>query len=275
VRQVFLGAMLKLPAGTRSWALQRFRRPLLWTLFQLESEVISVSSAGPSFCRYPMRMVWQNSTEMALGVYEWKVADRLRGEVRPGDFCIDVGAHIGYHALLMSRLVGSTGKVIAFEPFPPSFEFLRGNAELNTAVNLQIENAALGEGNETIRLCFSEDEILTMTPSVGAYAVSGDEAVIAVPCITLDNYLSPMCDCPNLIQIDVEGAELSVLRGAESTLCRCHPKLLLEIHGWETQNRDRVYDFLSGLGYEGELLARRGDEGFVLFCSAVNEGTPS
>ena len=187
LRDLVVGAMTKTPPGTKAWAIDRLRRPILWTLFRLENESVTVCSAGPSYCRYRMRLVWQNSTEMVLGSYELSVSDTLQRELRAGDFCIDVGAHIGYHALLMSRIVGANGMVVAFEPFPNNFRFLEENAALNSASNLKAENVAIGERGETIQLSFSADEILTMTASVAAYAVKGRHGVVNVPSIPLDH----------------------------------------------------------------------------------------
>ena len=265
LRDAVLGSMARLPSETKLWALSRLRRPILWTLFRLESAPVTVSSAGPTRCRYRMHLTWQSCTEMVLGAYEPWVVDTLRRELRPGDFCIDVGAHIGYHALLMSKLVGPKGLVVAFEPFPHSFRFLLDNAVLNTASNLKVENVALSDRCETLRLSFSADEELSMTPSVAGYGVKGREATVEVPALSLDSYLVELCKAPNLIQIDVEGAEMSVLRGAEATLRRARPKLLVEIHGWETGAREEVSRFLSHLGYTGDVVGRRGNEGFVLF----------
>jgi len=268
LRDIVTECLSRLPSRTKLWALSHLRRPILWTLFRLETAPETVASAGPSLCRYHMRLIWQSSTEMVLGAYEPWVVETLHRELRPGDFCIDVGAHIGYHALLMSKLVGPKGLVVAFEPFPRSFHFLRENAALNGASNLKAENIALSSGCETLRLTFSADEELSMTPSVAGYAVEGREAAVEVPALSLDSYLHQMDRIPSLIQIDVEGAEMSVLRGAEAALRRARPKLLIEVHGWETGTKHEVYSFLSALGYSGEVLGRRGNEGFVLFSDS-------
>lgn len=265
LRDAVTSSAARLPSPVKLWALRRMRRPVLWTLFRLETAPMTVTSAGPSQCRYRMRLIWQDSTEMVLGAYEPWVVDTLRRELRPGDFCIDVGGHIGYHALLMSKVVGPTGLVVVFEPFPPSFKFLQENVALNSVTNMKAENMALSDRRQTLRLTFSAGEELSMTPSVGSYAVKGRSETVEVPAVPLDSYLEPLEKAPSLIQIDVEGAELSVLRGAEATLRRHRPRLLVEIHGWETDTKDEVYKFLSHLNYTGDLLGRRGNEGFVFF----------
>jgi FkbM family methyltransferase len=212
-----------------------------------------------------MRLAWQSSTDMVLGSYELCVSDALRRELKFGDCCIDVGAHTGYHALLMSKIVGPAGMVVAFEPFPDSLRFLRENALLNSASNMKLENMAVGERYEELRLAFATEEELTMTPSVVDYAVKGRRGFLKVPTDSLDSYLHRLGRMPNLIQIDVEGAEMSVLRGAKTTLRCSRPKLLIEIHGWNTRNRDDIFTFLSSFGYNSESIGWRGNEGFVFF----------
>jgi FkbM family methyltransferase len=268
LRDSLVGFAVRLSPQIRLWALNHLRRPILWALFRLENSGLTVSYVGPSYCRYRMQVLWQSSTEMALGTYELCVADVLRRELRLGDFCIDVGAHIGYHALLMSKLVGPQGMVLAFEPFLQTFHFLEANARLNAMSNLKLENIAIAERCETLRLAFPLDEELSMSPSVSAYATNRPQEIAEVPAISLDSYLRQLGKMPSLIQIDVEGAEMSVLRGAEAILRSFHPKLILEIHDWRTRRKDEVYGFLSSLGYKGQVIGQRGNEGFVLFSAS-------
>src|SRR5437879_6649921 len=84
LRDAVLESLARLPMQTKRWALSRLRRPILWTLFGLETAPVTVSSAGPSSCRYRMRLPWQSSTEMVLGAYEPWVVETLRREVKPG-----------------------------------------------------------------------------------------------------------------------------------------------------------------------------------------------
>jgi FkbM family methyltransferase len=267
LRDSVVEALVLLPLSVRLWILKNCRRPLLWTLFRLESSRLAVVRAGPRFCRYPLWVVWQASTELALGTYEAVVAEALRQQLRPGDLCLDVGAHMGYHAVLMARLVRKEGMVVAFEPFPDSFEMLRKNAALNRLANVKIEPMALADRDGMLSLTFTADEELSTTPSASGYAVRGRAATVAVPACSLDSYLAKRGRVPKLIQIDVEGAELAVLRGSESTLRSAHPKILVEIHGWGTPESNEVFQFLSGFGYRGRVLGQRGREAFALFLA--------
>jgi FkbM family methyltransferase len=267
LRDSLVEALVLLPLSVRLWILKNCRRPLLWALFRLESSRLTVVRAGPRFCRYPLWVVWQASTEIALGTYEAVVAETLRQQLSPGDLCLDVGAHIGYHAVLIAHLVQKEGMVVAFEPFPDSFEMLRKNTALNGLTNVKIEPMALADRDGILSLTFAADEELGMTPPASAYAVQGRAATVAVPACSLDSYLAKLGRVPNFIQIDVEGAEMSVLRGAESTLRSAHPKLLVEIHGWGTPESNEVFEFLSGFGYRGRVLGQRGERSLPCFMA--------
>jgi len=212
-----------------------------------------------------MWLYWQDATAMVLGVYEPQVAEVLRREIPPGSVCIDVGAHLGYYAVLMARLTGEYGKVVAFEPVPEIFEMLQRNIALNGLANVRLEPLAVDEQDSTLRLTLRSNEQLTMTASVGGYAVGECRKVIDVATCSLDSYLAQTGNVPDILQIDVEGAELSVLKGAESTLRYVRPKLLIEIHGWGTPESAEVSDFLSGLGYVRTIVGQRGSEVFAFY----------
>ncbi len=66
-----------------------------------------------------------------LNLYENREADILKKYIKPGDYCIDIGANIGYYSLHMAKAVGAMGKVFAFEPDPSNLERLDRNISLN------------------------------------------------------------------------------------------------------------------------------------------------
>ena len=263
LRDVVIETLAVFPFIADLLKVRLLNRGILWMLFRLEKNEIAESAVGPRFCRFRMWLDWQNRTSYVLGTYEPAVAGALREAVRPGDCCFDVGAHIGYYAIMMSRLAGRGGQVVAFEPLPVNFEMLQNNISLNSLLNVALEQAALSDKNERLRLTFALENGLTMTPSASGYNVEGQAGTIDVQAFSLDSYVSRLGRSPNLILIDVEAAELAALRGARDTLEKAHPKLLIEIHGWDNGSAGHeVERYLSNLGYRSQLIGVRGKEAF-------------
>jgi FkbM family methyltransferase len=146
----------------------------------------------------------------------------------PGSVAYDVGANYGMHTLLMARLVGSTGRVFAFEPVPEIFAALSGNIKLNnfgntSAVQVAVADRAGSFGFET-------------TQSTATGHLSDSEAHV-VQTTTLDDFvLESGNPAPTFIKIDVEGAETRVLEGGMRVLRQFRPDLLIELH---TPEQDR------------------------------------
>src|SRR5579863_676039 len=94
---------------------------------------------------YRMKVDWSRFRAFAYGTWEPEVVKAVTEVVREGFVAIDVGAHLGYYALILSRLVGSNGQVIAFEPIPSNFRILSENIELNHCKNIQAVNKAVSD----------------------------------------------------------------------------------------------------------------------------------
>jgi predicted methyltransferase len=77
------------------------------------------------------------------GVWERDESEEVRDILRPGDTCIDVGADFGWYSVIGAKAVGPAGRVIAFEPLPQNFEFLKRNGAANECANARIEPLAL------------------------------------------------------------------------------------------------------------------------------------
>ena len=82
---------------------------------------------------------------LAYGTWEPVETSLLLDNLRPGDTVIDVGANVGYYTLLAARKVGPRGKVVAFEPDPESFSFLKRNVKANGFTNVVLEQKGLVE----------------------------------------------------------------------------------------------------------------------------------
>jgi len=167
-----------------------------------------------------------------------------------GQVCFDVGANVGYFTILGSRCVGSTGKIIALEPAIKNLAYLYQHVNLNKAHNVTIISAACSDSESLV--CFSTGKSCAeghITSSTSPEAADS-EKVSLVPTVTIDTVARQLGILPALIKVDVEGAELSVLKGAEATLRKVRPKILLEIHSDALLSSCSA--FLRELGYKLE-----------------------
>jgi FkbM family methyltransferase len=177
-----------------------------------------------------MRVNWALHKTYVFGTHEPGVVHGLEELVQPGWTAIDVGANIGYFTLLMANRVGPQGKVIAFEPLAENFSILQENIKLNSHRNVVAENLALMSRTERIELRSATPGAITWVASARVDQNSAVESQ-TVEAISLDEYVQkngiPKVD---FIEIDVEGAEASVLDGAAGVLDRDKPILLIELH---------------------------------------------
>ena len=263
LRNIVVGAIASQPASVKRW-LVRHPRLLLGALFRLERENIVISSAGPRGCRFQMKLSWQGHTTYVIGAYENEFIEVMRRYLKRGDTCVDVGGHLGYYCLLMARIVGPQGRVISFEPVQENMAVLKENVALNGISNIELVNCALGERPGTLSLIRPKNFELSWTPSVRGYSVEGDRDSVEVNVDMLDAFLSRGGHKPSIIKIDVEGAELDVLRGATETLRTTRPAVLLEIHGWGDAVSDEILKLFSSADYTVSLAGTRDHEAFCL-----------
>lgn len=166
-------------------------------------------------------------SSLLYGPFEDAELRYLTQMVQPGDTVFDIGANIGLFSVVLGRAVGAQGHVVAAEPVPANALRAKENVSLNGLTNVQFVNAAIGATAGTIRLNLADD---LAYPSVGEVAESrGIGTSIEVPLRTLDDLWLEVGSPPvSFVKIDVEGAELDVLRGAAQMLRTTHPVLLIE-----------------------------------------------
>ncbi|MCA9102308.1 MAG: FkbM family methyltransferase, partial [Planctomycetales bacterium] len=163
--------------------------------------------------------------KLALDVFEPETVAAMKDFLRPGGTFVDVGAHVGYFTLLGARLVSNTGCVVAVEPDAGNAESLRRNLALNDYTHVRIEQVALGRETGTAELFIAADS--------GQHSLlARSDQSVKVDVRTLDDLWSSNEAPPiDVIKIDVEGAELDMLRGARDTLRRSADiVVLMDVH---------------------------------------------
>lgn len=173
----------------------------------------------------------------------------LVATLRPGQVFFDVGANVGYYTLLASRIVGPHGRVVALEPVVRNVAFLHRHVTLNGVQNVTIVPAACSDRSSLVPFAAGEN---FATGHIVAGTGEGSAPSSLVPTVTLDALSEAFGTAPDVVKIDVEGAELDVLRGGQETLSRARPVLYLSVHS--PALRTSCLDHLGGLGYTVERL---------------------
>ncbi|MEP6705439.1 MAG: FkbM family methyltransferase [Acidobacteriota bacterium] len=196
-----------------------------------------------------------------------------------GETGLDVGANFGIYAYYMSRAAGRTGKVYSFEPVQFTFETLKIVGRLlRFTHNVELVNQ--GCSNENATLSFA-----VPVQQSGAFAAgqaylgnrndehSGKESQVRwesttnveAKVIRLDDFLPDASDI-SMIKIDIEGAELLCLQGAEELIDRNLPTIICEINPW----------FLEGFGLQTQDLTDFVErKGYRIFAYRKERGTPA
>jgi FkbM family methyltransferase len=181
---------------------------------------------------------------------EPEVMNFMLRAIKPGDVVIDGGASIGFFTLLMSRLVGSEGKVYAFEPHPRTVHRLLDNIGINQMLNVEVHNEALGAMHGVATLAEADDD------GQACIRVGG---TMPVKMVTLD---ALRC-LPSLIKLDIEGSELEALEGAYKLLKASSPFVICELNAQALQAMGASVEELRKrfllAGYDTFLLPERGE----------------
>jgi len=186
-----------------------------------------VLACGGELEGYRMRIDWRTQRAYVYGTWEPEVVAVLKEEVAPGSYALQIGAHIGFYALLLCKLVGSEGKVVAFEPLPANFKVLEENLRLNGCSQGRAVNKAVLARSQKINFAPPAAEAL---PSSVSLSIDYGGEPIEVEAVSVDEFLAAEGMPVDLIMMDVEGAEEEVLRGARGTIEKCRPTILLEVH---------------------------------------------
>src|ERR1700674_2910593 len=160
----------------------------------------------------------------------------FRKLVRAGQTVLDIGANVGHHSVVFSKLVGPEGSVLAFEPQQIIFNFLCANLALNGCRNVRPFQVAVGDGVGFIPMCGAD---YSKEGNWGALPISKRpefQVGERVPLTMIDTVIEDWPRPVHFMKIDVQTFELFVLRGAEKTIRRDCPTIFVEISPYWMQH---------------------------------------
>jgi FkbM family methyltransferase len=180
----------------------------------------------------------------------------LKKYLKNDDVVFDIGANVGLFTLICSEFVGNSGTIHAFEPSPQTFNWLEQNVNSNKLKNVILNQLAVSDKDGTIGFHLSEEGYdafnSIVKPSKGSNYISQ-----TVNCLTLDSYVEKhqLQGKIQIIKIDVEGFEISLLSGASRILSAENaPDLVVEFTESNAENAGftcaQLYAKIVGFGYE-------------------------
>lgn len=221
-----------IPWGIRDYikhipGLSAFQRWLIKKFISTEIFVHKIN-AGPA-CGLKMKIKLPEDKSIWTGKYENFFIDAIAKKVKRGAICFDIGGYHGFVGGVMG--VQGAKEVILFEPMPSNVEAIKTLISLNPNLNITIKPYAVGAADKTEEFENMPDESMgKITGSEFQNEVKGKNR-IQVSMRSLDSMLETgEIPLPDLIKIDVEGAEKEVLKGAQKLLTKQSPQLFLEIH---------------------------------------------
>lgn len=183
------------------------------------------------------------------------IATHMMHEVlKDGDVVVDVGANIGYYALMEAKLVGDEGAVYAIEPVPRNFKLLEKNVSINKYRSIELYHHAIGD--------YDGKSTMYISPLSNWHAmndISGTGKTIEVDVFKLDTFLKDK-PYPSLIRMDVEGFEYQILQGLKDTLAEDKPLILFIEYHPHIMKREKSLEFLEQMKSSGffiRLIANR------------------
>jgi FkbM family methyltransferase len=192
-----------------------------------------------------IRISLPHETKYWRGIHESRLQNLISSIVQPGTVVYDIGAHVGSIALGVARLVGGTGKVVAFEGDPENVQSLRESIALNHFGHcMEVVHAAVWSHAEPDGIAFRRSKTHGSHGGVeadGCKPVLPGDDLIRVPAITLNEFIANHGSVPDLIKIDVEGGEYEVLNGGSELFQTRRPRLLVEVHHQEAAEKIKAW----------------------------------
>jgi FkbM family methyltransferase len=198
-----------------------------------------------------------NTRHFVTGEYERPVQEALAAIVKPGDVCYDIGANLGFFSALLGRLTGPTGSVVAFEPVPGIAAHLERCVQRNRLRNVRVCRMAVSDTDSSCELQLARH--IGGAVLKGAGAPPDPAGCLVVRAARLESLVAEFrLPPPDLVKIDVEGAELSVLHGMEGIIRARAPAIVMEFDDQSEaiceQKLATCEAYLRGFGYRFRRL---------------------
>jgi len=202
-----------------------------------QGEAVLRVLAGPGRgLRLGLDLVTRQESAYWWGSYERPALERLLRVVRPGWVVWDCGTYLGYYSALLARRVGAAGQVVAIEPDPRNLERTRANVRRNGFTNVRYVHGAIAAASGEVDFLLQEN---TNSHIPGCYVGAAPDAeqgredgrLVRVPALALDDAARDgTLPRPQLIKLDIEGAEELALPSAREMVRRWRPLLCVELH---------------------------------------------
>ena len=190
-----------------------------------------------------------------FGRYEAKQEQMLVNLLQQSQVFWDVGAHVGWYSMLAVKTMNE-GKIYTFEPNPGNLKYIQHHMHVNNAQNMYIQAIALHSS--------SGQQHFTANNQQGSISQDGD---LLINTMTADDFYKKCGIAPDLIKVDIEGAESEFLEGAIDMLSKYKPTIVLSTHGYK--KRDFCIDFLTNLNYKITQLVNNKEHGDYVFLAQI------
>jgi len=183
------------------------------------------------------------------GIHEYPLQKTLALFLKEGSVFYDLGANFGMFTLVGGKLVGSKGRVFCFEPHPTIAEVLLQNIKINELNNVHLIQKAASEKSGIASFIPQNNTMGHLVSSINELPTQYKHASSSfqVPTVSLDDFIQNNPQ-PDVIKIDVEGAEINVLMGAQKLFTsKRQPVILIELHSQSVIGK--AHELLSSYGY--------------------------
>ncbi len=189
---------------------------------KLSSKIILKVKGGPLVGH---RLIAGSGIKFIRGRYEEETVNFLENNIKKGFICLDIGGHVGYLSLIMSKLSGSEGKVFVFEPRPINIRYIEKHIALNRVNNIDLLSIGVSD--------YKGETQFDIEHGTGTGRIS-DSGSLSIQVDTLDNLFdNGKIPPPDFIKMDIEGEELKALQGGKNLLIQHKPIMNISTHGIE------------------------------------------